>query len=82
MEKEVLQITLSKSKAPTSKLGKWWYWKIYFPIWNIWRPKMMAKVYMGLSNFILMLIPKSEREKILKEFEEIEVVIKDETKNE
>jgi hypothetical protein len=79
MSKEVLQITFKKAKVPDSKLGKWFYWKIYWKVWQIWRPKMLAKFYGALSNFIFALMPKAEREKILKEFENIEVHIKDET---
>ena len=77
--KDTLQITISKVKSPKSKLGKWFYWNIYFTIWRIWKPKIMAKIYLALSNFFLMFIPKSKREKILKEFENIDVVIKNKT---
>lgn len=77
--KEVLQITISKTKAPKTKLGKWFYWKVYFPIWRIWRPKMLSKIYWAISEGILKILPKSEREKLLKEFKEIDVVIKNKT---
>jgi len=77
--KEVLQITLTKTKVPKSKIGKWFYWEIYWTVWKVWRPKIMAKIYLALSNFFLMLIPKSEREKVLREFEDVTIVIKDET---
>lgn len=77
MSKEVLQITISKSKIPTSKIGKWFYWNVYFIPFKIWRPKLMSKIYLGLSNICLAILPKAEREKILKEFEEVTVIIKD-----
>jgi len=80
MPKEILQITLTKQKTPKSKLGKWLFWKIYFPVWKVWRPKMLAKFYWFMSNLMLFLIPKKERDALLKEFEEIEVHVKDETK--
>lgn len=78
--KEVLQITLSKVKAPTSKLGKWWYWKIYWPVFKIWKPKMLAKLYGALSTVALSIMSEAEREKALKEFENIDIKIKDEGK--
>ena len=80
--KDTLQITLSKVKLPNSKLGKWLYWNVYFRIWKVWRPKLLAKFYYGLSNFFFMFLPKVEKEKALKELENIDVIIKDETKNE
>jgi len=78
MSKEVLQITLTKAKVPNTKLGKWWYWKIYWKVWQIWRPKLLAKIFGGLSMLMLSLMTKKAREEALKEFEEIEVHIKDE----
>jgi len=80
--KEVLQITISKAKTPKTKLGKWWYWKVYWKIWKIWRPKLLAKFYGGLSMLMLSLLPKNKREEILKEYENIEIVIKDEINDE
>jgi hypothetical protein len=80
--KEVLQITITKAKSPTSKLGKWWYWKIYWPIFKVWKPRMLAKIYGALAIVALSLLPKAEREEALKEFQNIEVTIKDENKDE
>ena len=78
--KEVLQITLTNVKTPKSKLGKWLYWKIYWPIFKVWKPRMLAKFYGALAIVALSLMPKAEREKALKEFENIKVQIKDERK--
>jgi len=78
--KEVLQITISKAKTPKSKLGKWWYWKIYWPIFKIWKPRMLAKIYGALAIVALSFLSKEERIKALKEFENINVTIKDERK--
>ena len=80
MSKEILQITISKRKAPKTKFGRWFYWKVWFQVWSIWRPRVLAKFYGSLSNIFLSLIPKEKREEILEEFEEIEVHIVDETK--
>jgi hypothetical protein len=79
MSKDVLQITISKTKVPKTKLGKWFYWNIYFQVWRVWRPKLMAKIYWALSEFIFCMLPKSEQQKMLKEFDEVKVVIKNET---
>jgi hypothetical protein len=79
MNKEVLQITFTKAKVPKSKIRKWFYWNVYWRVWKIWKPHFLAKFYWGLSNLILALLPKAEREKALKEFEDVTVVIKDET---
>ena len=78
--KESLQITISKAKTPKTKLGKWLYWKIYWKIFKIWKPRILAKIYGALALVALSLLPKSEREKLLKEFENINVIIKDERK--
>jgi len=82
MTKEILQITLSKQKAPKTKLGKWFYWKIYFKVWKIWKPRLMSKFYHGLYVFFMWLTPKETRKKIEKELEEelgeVEVHIIDE----
>jgi hypothetical protein len=77
--KEVLQITITRGKQPKTQIGKWLFWKIYWPIWKIQRPKLLSKFYYGLSNFILYLLPKKEREKQLKEFEDFDIVIRDKT---
>ena len=78
--KEVLQITLTNAKTPKSKLGKWLYWKIYWPIFKVWKPRMLAKIYGALAIVALSFLPKQEREKLLKEFQNINVTIKDERK--
>ena len=78
MSKEVLQITLTKAKVPKSKIGKWLYWSVYFTVWKIWRPKILAKIYWWLSELFLRMISKSEREKLIKETEDFDVVIKNE----
>ena len=81
-DKEILQITISKRKVPKSKFGKWLYWNIWFTIWGIWRPRFLAWLFGGLSNFIYWLAPKSVKEEWDKEFEEIEVHIINELNNE
>jgi hypothetical protein len=82
MAKEILQITISKHKAPTSKFGKWFYWKIWFRVWYIWKPKVMSKIYKALSTVMLSMLPKAKREEILKELGEIEVHIVNKTNEE
>jgi len=42
MGKEYLQITISKKEAPKTKFGKWFYWKVYWNVWCIWKPKFLA----------------------------------------
>ena len=39
---EILQITISKREAPKTKLGRWFYWRVWFKIWGIWRPKFLS----------------------------------------
>jgi len=74
--KESLVITFSKRKLPKTKFGKWFFWKIYFKIWCIWRPLMISKICWALSELILKMLPKKQREELLKEYEEIDVIIK------
>jgi len=81
MAKEVLQITISERKAPKTKLGKWFYWKVWFQVWRIWRPKMLSKFYKAMSNLMLLPLSKEKRAEVLKEFEEIEVQIVNDTMN-
>jgi len=79
MSKEVLQITISKTKLPKSKLGKWLYWNLYWRVWKIWRPKFLAWFFKGLADFIYWCAPKSIKEKWDKEWdEEIKIVVKNE----
>jgi len=77
MEKEILQITISKRKLPKSKFGKWLYWKIWFRVWGIWRPRFSAWFFGALADFMYWLAPREVKEKLDKEFGEIEVHIKD-----
>jgi hypothetical protein len=81
MGKDILQITLKERKEPKTLLGKWWnkhmYWK-----WVIFWGKVKSKFYGGLSKFMLSLLPKEKREEILKEYEEVEVHIVNETESE
>ena len=75
MAKSILQITVTKSNAPKTKLGYWFYWNIYWRIWRIWRPKIMSKFYFVVSRIMLSVLPKEKREELLKETEDIEVHI-------
>ena len=81
MAKEVLQITISERKAPKTKFGRWLYWKVWFQVWSIWRPKVMSKIFKALSNLMLLPLSKEKRAELNKEFEEIEVQIVNETMN-
>jgi len=74
MSKEVLQITISKRKTSKYKVIRWFQYK-WFVVWRIWRPKVLSKVCWFLSEMILKMMPQKEREKLLKEFEEIEIHI-------
>lgn len=75
MSKEVLQITISKRKAPKTKLGRFLYNKIWFPFWYIWRNKVLALFYGAIADFIYWLAPKHIQEQWDKEFEEIDMII-------
>lgn len=81
MAKEILQITISERKAPNSRFGKWFYWKIWFQFWGIWKPKMLSRFYKTMSNLMLLPLSKEKRAELLKEFEEIEVQIVNDTMN-
>jgi len=74
--KEYLQVTISKRKGPRTKIGRWLFWRIYWPVWKVWRPNVLSKIFFAISQFFLLLLPKEEREKLKKEYEEIDVVIK------
>lgn len=81
MNNKTLQITITKVKLPKSRMLRYLYLKVWFPIWNIWRPKMLAKFYFFLSMCLLALLPKEKRDLLVKEMnEEIDIIIKDETK--
>jgi hypothetical protein len=82
MVQEYLQITIRKHRKPKTKLGYWWYWKIWFPVWYIWRPKVLSKFYYGMSvlfRLILRTLSKSKYEEFVKETEEFDVLIKNMT---
>ena len=81
MGKEVLQITITKRRLSKYKLLRWFQHK-WFIVWSIWRPKVTSKFCWYVSQGILKILPEHEREKLLKEFEEIEVHIIDERKDE
>ena len=42
MNKEVLQITILQGKEFKTKFGKWFYWRIWFKVWGIYKPKFLA----------------------------------------
>jgi len=75
MTKEILQITISKSKKknPKTRFGRWLFWNVYWKVWKVWRPFVMSKIWHGLY---LLLTPTSIKRKIDKELEEINVVVK------
>lgn len=79
MKNEYLQITIRKHRKPKTKLGYWWSWKIWFPVWYIWRPMILSKFYWLMSKFFALFIPKSMREEIEKECEEFDVLIENMT---
>lgn len=64
-EKEYLQITLTKIELPKNKLIKWLYWKIYFKVWCIYRPKFLAWFFGGLYNLCEKFL-SNERETVRK----------------
>jgi hypothetical protein len=45
MAEEYLQITFEKPKEFKTKFGRWWYVKIWFPFWYVWRMKRVANFY-------------------------------------
>ena len=67
MAKEILQITIEEHKEPKSKLGKWFYWKIWYKIWYIYRVRLKSWFYGGVSNMMLKMMPEAKREELLKE---------------
>ena len=75
MSKEVLQITISKSKikTPKTRFRRWLFWNVYWNVWKVWRPRLMSKIWHGLY---LLLTPASMKKKIDKELEEINIVVK------
>lgn len=79
MPKEILQITISKRKTSKYKLIRW-FQNQWFVVWEIWRPKLVSKVCGFMADLMLKMLPKEERDKLLKEFDEIEVHIVDNTK--
>lgn len=80
MENKVLQITITKVKLPKSKIIKYLYLKVWFPFWNIWRPKMLSNFYKFITLLLLSLLPKEKRKLLIKEInEEIDIIIKDKT---
>ena len=44
MSEEYLQITIEEKPIKT-KFGRWWYVKIWFPFWHVWRTRMLANFY-------------------------------------
>lgn len=76
MAKEVLQITITNRKLSKNKIIRWFQYQ-WFIIWGIWKPKVVSKICWYISEGILKILPKEEREKLRKEYEEIEVHIVD-----
>ena len=81
-EKDLLLITFEKPKEFKTKFGRWWYWKIWFPVWFIFRPRVLSKFYWCMSELSLRMLPKAEREKVRKEMEEWDVMLVNETDDE
>ena len=81
MAKEILQITIKQTRKIKTKFGRWWHRNVYWKIWVLAGGSFKAWFYQGVSNFMLSLLPKEKREEILKEYEEIEIHIVDETKS-
>lgn len=82
MSKEILQITIKPRKQPKTKFGRWFDNKIWFPFWYIWRPKAMSKFFWGVSEMFLRMLPKTKREELRKEYDEIDAVIVNKTQDE
>ena len=79
MAKQVLRITIDKTKKPPkSRLGRWWYWDVTGIFW----PKVKSLFFGGIYKFLRWLTPKSVLEKWDEEWDEefggIEVVVKEE----
>ena len=66
MDKEILEITISKSKKLKTKFGTWFYWKVWFKVWSIWKPKF-------LSWFFGLFLSKETKRKM---WEDLDIVIK------
>lgn len=62
MNKEILQISFQHGQNHKTKFGKWFYNKIWFKFWFIFRPKM-------LSKFFGLFISKETKRKLLEEIE-------------
>jgi hypothetical protein len=80
MAKEFLQVTITNRKLSKYKPIRWLQHK-WFIVWSIWKPKVVSKVCWYISEAILKILPKAEREKLRKEYEEIDMIIIDKTKN-
>jgi hypothetical protein len=52
MKKDIIQIELNKRKPAKTKLGRWFYWKIWFTFWFIWRLNVLSKFYFYLNKLI------------------------------
>lgn len=70
---ETLQITITKAKTPKTRLGKWWYWNVYWTVWKIWRPKFNSWFFGGLANLFDRILPEEYKEDF-----EFQIKIKDE----
>lgn len=76
MSKEILQITIGKPRKFKTKFGKWFYNKIWFIVWYIWKPKVLSIFYGSIADFIYWLAPKSVKEEWDKEMKEFEFDIR------
>lgn len=75
MAKDVLQITIKKTKVPKNKIGLF-FWKIHFRVWHIWRPKIMANIYKFLAEATFSMLPKWKQEELLRESSDFDVIVK------
>lgn len=50
MKEGYFKMTFKKLRVPKNKLLKWFFWNVYWKVWNIWKPKMLSKFYWWLFN--------------------------------
>ena len=56
-------------KPAKTKFGRWLYWQVWFTLWYIWRPRVLAKLYRIMTQIFLRILSKSKREELQKEFD-------------
>ena len=59
MKKDIIQIEFNKRKPAKTKLGRWFYWEIWFTFWFIWRLRVLSKFYYFMYKIMYVITQKS-----------------------